>query len=89
MIRRFWKNKKSTAELHKTDLHTSICGNFGTVNSRFITEKKVFAYQSRILPKLSGSRSAVGSAAGSQRPRVGTWSGHILPFLLPLIQVGQ
>ena len=40
---------------------------------------------------LAGPRSAVGRAPDSQvrGPGFDTWSGHILSFLLPLIQEGQ
>ena len=40
---------------------------------------------------MAGPRSAVGSASDSRArgPGFDTRSGHILPFLLPLIQEGQ
>ena len=45
----------------------------------------------RIYYSPGGPRSAVGSASDSRAgvPGFDTWSGHILSFLLPLIEEGQ
>ena len=65
---------------------------FGTVGEKDRVIVYLLRYlRSVFLGQFAGPHSAVCSASnsGARGPGFDTWSGHILSFILPLIQEGQ